>query len=288
MLWMAAGLATSFFGNLMKEKVKAAANDAQSAVDNANTYAQNTTNRANADAANAVRVANNGFAAAQAALSNLTRHIGNQQKLSAGGKAEDAVTTNLLRLQDQVVRGSLDTQLRSAEQLGAVRAVAAASGIGGTTAKMLQNTMQLTAARAQTTANENAKYQTYDMLQQRAGLVSNKIMSLDEGQTFASVDYNLNIAPLVQSPIRASQYQGSSLGSVLFNTAVSNLGTLATIFGGGLSAASGSVGSTSGYASSSILSGPNSMTSGLGSLGGISSGFFSAESGSKVANFQLS
>jgi hypothetical protein len=218
--WAAlAGGIAGFMNTWLSAYAQKAADDAQGMIDNANTYSQNTVNRANADAANAVRAANNGFAVAQAALSNLTRSIGNQSKLEAGGKAEDAVTTNIMRLQDQALHGSLETRLRSAEQLGAVRAAAAAAGIGGSTARMLQKTMELTAARAQATTDQNTQYQTYDMLQQRAGLVSNKIMSLDEGQTFAAIDYNTNVAPLVQSPLRPGQFSLSVMSQAWLGAA---------------------------------------------------------------------
>ena len=304
MLAAIASLAGQFLGNWSQAYLQKAASDAQGMIDNANVYSQNLINQANADAANAVRAANNGFAAAQAALSNLTRSLSNQSKLEAGGKAEDAITTNILRLQDQATKGSLESQLRSAEQLGAVRAVAAAAGVGGSTARMLQNTLQLTAARAQTTTDENVKYQTYDMLQQRMGLVQNKIMSLDEGQTFAPIDYNINVAPLVQSPIRASQFSGSALSQALFSTFASSAGTLASLTSGtGQSSGTGGVGSTPRYSSGAVLNGvgtigdggnssgsygTGSNAYGFSSLGGGTNGFFSTGSSSKIANFQLS
>nr|WP_156438391.1 hypothetical protein [Burkholderia sp. BDU5] len=283
-------MGANFLSSWIQGDAQRTIGQAQTTIDNANTYSQNTINQANADAANAVRAANNGFAAAQAALSNLTRSIGNQAKLEAGGKAEDALTTNILRLQDQAVHGSLESQLRSAEQLGAVRAAAAAAGVGGSTARMLQNTMQLTAARAQTAADQNTQYQTYDMLQQKMGLVQNKIMSLDEGQTFAPIDYNINVAPLVQSPIRASQFASSAFGSSLLGTLASNTGAIANLFGG--SGSGGGVGDTSNYSSGNVLNGLiGSVTDAVkqfGNLGGSSNGFFSTASGSKLANFQLS
>nr|WP_052145202.1 hypothetical protein [Burkholderia sp. ABCPW 111] len=283
-----------------------AADDAQGIIDNANTYSQNTINQANADAANAVRAANNGFAVAQASLSNLTRSISNQSKLEAGGKAEDAITTNILRLQDQATRGSLESQLRSAEQLGAVRAAAAAAGVGGSTARMLQNTMALTAARAQTTTDQNTQYQTYDMLQQRAGLVSNKIMSLDEGQTFAAIDYNINVAPLVQSPLRAGQFANSVMSQAWLGAANGAMGSLNLASNTGPKSdvgtgSTGGIGNTQGYSSGATLFGPNTFSYeapsnyGVGAntygfstgLGGGTNGFFSTGSSSKIADYQL-
>lgn len=303
--WAAlAGGIAGFANTWLTAYAQKAADDAQKTIDDANTYSQNTVNQANADAANAVRNANNGFAAAQAALSNLTRSIGNQAKLEAGGKAEDAVTTNILRLQEQATKGSLESQLRSAEQLGAVRAAAAAAGVGGSTARMLQNTMALTAARAQTTTDENTQYQTYDMLQQRAGLVSNKIMSLDEGQTFATIDYNTNVAPLVQSPLRAGQFSNSVMSQAWLGAANGAMGNLNLQSNTGPKqdmGAAGTIGNTSGFSSAGTLFGPTTFqyeaptgytgggnTYGFSTgLGGGTNGFFSTGSSSKIADYQL-
>ncbi|CDK30107.1 putative internal virion protein [Burkholderia phage AMP1] len=305
--WAAfAGAIAGFANTWLTAYAQKAANDAQGMIDNANTYSQNTINQANADAANAVRAANNGFAASQAALSNLTRSISNQSKLEAGGKAEDALTTNILRLQDQTIHGSLESQLRSAEQLGAVRAAAAAAGVGGSTARMLQKTMELTAARAATITEQNAQYQTYDMLQQRAGLVANKIMSLDEGQTFAPIDYNINVAPLVQSPLRAGQFASSVMSQAWLGAANGAMGSLNLASNTGPSqdmGQTGTIGNTPGYSSGATMFGPNTFSYqapsassyGVGAnsygfstgLGGGSNGFFSTGSSSKIADYQL-
>jgi hypothetical protein len=293
MAWpVIAALGANFLSSFLGGAAQKSASAAQGIIDSANAYSQNLINQTNADAANAVRTANNGFAAAQAALSNLTRSIGNQQKLEAGGKAEDAITTNIGRLQDQMVRGSLDSQLRSAEQLGAVRAAAAAAGVGGTTARMLQNTLALTSARAATATEEAGRLQTYDMLQQRMGLVSNKVMSLDEGQTFAPIDYNVNVPQTVQAPIRADQFSGSNFFNTLLGVGSKNAFSIANMlstFGG---QSGGTVGGTPGFSSGALMSGmTGSMTDavkGYGALGGGTNGFFSSGSSSKIANFQLS
>lgn len=264
-----------FLGNYLQARTEKAAGEAQGIVD-----------RANADAANKVRWANNGFLAAQASLSNLKRSIDNQQKLYAGGKAAEAIDTNILRLQDQAVNGSLDAQLRAAEQLGAVRAAAAASGVGGTTATMLQRTMELTAARAQQATEQREQYQTYDLLQQKVGLVRNTIMSLDEGQTFAPIDYRVDLAP-----IRVSQFAPSPFSQALLKTVTQSAGTLASMFGGGPSGgSSGGIGNTGDYSSGALLNGPMNTTfdTGKSFYGGSNSyGFFTSDASKGLASFQL-
>lgn len=305
--WAALGGAIAGFMNTWGTAyINKAASDAQGMIDNANTASQNLINQTNADAANAMRKANNGFAAAQAALSNLTRSLGNQSKLDAGAAHLDALTTNIVRLQDAATQGSLDQQLRAAEQLGAVRAAAAASGVGGTTARMLQSTMAMTAARAQTQTDQKVAYQTYDMLQQKAGLARNVIMSLDEGQTFAPIDYNTNVAPLVQSPLRASQFDMSVMAQAWLGAANGAMGNLNLSSNAApkQDMVSNTIGNTPNYSSGSVMFGSNTFTYpgtsasdyGVGAntynfttgLGGSTNGFFSTQSGgSSIADYQL-
>jgi hypothetical protein len=307
---LAGGIA-GFMNTWMDAYVNKAVTDAQTTIDNANTTSQNLINQTNADAANQVRAANNGFVAAQASLSNLTRSLSNQRKLDVNADQENALTMNLARLQDSAVQGSLDQQLRSAEQLGAIRAQAAANGVGGTTASMLQKTMALTAARQKEITDQNFQYQTYDILQQKAGLAYNTIASLDEGQTFAPIDYNINVAPLVQSPLRAGQFATSIVGQAWLGAANGAMGQLnlqSNIGSKSEDMGTGTIGNTPGYSSGATLFGPSTFslptsTSSLASqygvgnnaygfsanLGGSTNGFFSTESAtSSVPNFQLS
>jgi len=182
--------------------------------------AQRKVDATNAAASNAVRRAGNGFSAAQAGLSNLMRSLTNQGNLREAGESVNALNTNLARLQDQATTGSLNQQIAAAEQLGAVRAQAAASGAGGTSSAMLHQTLQLAQARADTTREQNQQYQTYDMLAQRAGLISNMALAVDSGQSFANIDYGVDLAPYRAMP-------GNGLGDFLANGGMAALGNLA-------------------------------------------------------------
>jgi len=208
------GTGFSLLGSLFGSSAQKNAIRAQRIVDEANARAQNIVGQANADGSNRVRKGSNAFATAQASLSNFTRTIGNQSKMREGGEAINALNTNLVRLQDQATKGSLNQRITAAEQLGAVRAATVASGAGGTSSAMLHQTLQLAQARQATTNEQNMQYQTYDMLAQRAGLVSNMVMSVDQGQEFAAVDYGIDTAPLVQPPFRADTSKGQLFGDI--------------------------------------------------------------------------
>jgi hypothetical protein len=295
-----ASVAMDFLSNFSQASLNEAINDAQKVIDNANTYSANLISNTNADAANKVRTANNGLAAAQAAFSNLQRSIGNKSKLDAAGDRLDANAQNLIRLQDATVRGGLEQSLRESEQLGAMHAQAAAAGVGGATAAMLHNTLALSAARQKTTTETNAGYQTYDMLQQRMGLMSNMVASVDAGQSFAPIDYSVSIAPLVQSPLRAGDFAPSPLSQALLST-LSKSGNLQALSDIGSMFSSEKAATplpkptaldmNDGWNNFSTRSFGDSTTEGLGSgffgVGGESNGFFATGGGDSALSFRL-
>lgn len=233
--WAAlAQAAMDWTGGYLQARQAKAANDAQKIIDEGNTYASNLINNTNAAAKNLNRSANNSLAAAQAAFGNLTKSLSNSAKLTSAGNALDANSQNMVRLQDGTSRGSFEQGLRAAEQMGALQAQVAAAGTGGATASMLHRTLELSAARQRTTAEINSGYQTYDMLQQRMGLVSSMVQGLDQGQTFAPVDYSVDIAPLTQSPFRAGDFAGSAASQAWMGMLTKNAGNFASqSFGGG-------------------------------------------------------
>jgi hypothetical protein len=299
--WAAlAQAAMNWTGGYLQARLSNAINAAQKTTDEANTYSANLINNTNADAANEVRTANNGLAAAQAALGNLQRSVGNKNKLTAFGNQLDANSQNLIRIQDAMEHGSLEDSLRASEQLGALHAQAAAQGVGGATASMLHQTLALSAARQKTASEAKVGYQTYDMLQQRMGLVRNMVSSVDEGQSFAPIDYNVNVAPLVQSPIRAGDFAGSAASQAW----VATLGNGSTIqslanakWGGGDTGnstalpRSTSLDMNDGWNNYSTRSFGSSSTEGLGSgfygVGGNSNGFFSTSGSNTSFDYQL-
>ncbi|KAF1043427.1 MAG: hypothetical protein GAK35_02211 [Herbaspirillum frisingense] len=289
--WAAlAKAAMDFTGSYLQARTQHSISLAQGIMDDANTYSQNLVNNANADAANLTRQGQNKVAAAEASLGNAQRSISNQNKLNAAGSQLNTQAQNFARLQDQMTRGGLEDSLRASEQMGALHAQQAASGTGGASAAMMHATLALSVARQNTSRDNNQQYTTYDMQQQRMGLIQNTIGSLDEGQTFAPIDYNVNVAPLVQSPLRMDQFAGSAVSQAWVGMLGKDAGSLTQSIG---SWSSGSSGSSSVQTSNSInyndgwsnFSTQNfSSNPGLGSgtydLGssGSSGSFFSSES----------
>lgn len=197
----------SFLGESTNDRLQRA----QRTVTRANTAATNLVNKANADAANSIRSGNNAFAAAQASLQNTLRSLGNQEKLRAFGQQYNAAEVNQTRVLDGMVRGKLSARLRGAAALGALRADAAARGVGGSSSEMMRSVLSLQTGAAITTAEDNEKYVQYDALLQKQGLIRTAVNSLDLGQSLPDLDYGINVAPVAYDPINQLDYQSSAL-----------------------------------------------------------------------------
>ncbi len=201
-----------------KGQLQNAMNDAEKTVGMAQLEATRITNEANAAAQDALKGANNTLMAARVALSNFNRSANNQAKLDMAGNRFNASVVNEARLGDARANNSLETSIRNAEQQGAVTAAAAASGVGGTSANMMHAALASAAARTQ--ARNDTKFQqtSYDMLMQRAGLMAGAIKSLDEGQTFAPMDFTKTIVPTVVAPMWAADYDLPPIAQAALST----------------------------------------------------------------------
>lgn len=234
MVWMLAASAVMQIGQgYMAELTRDTLEKGQRAITRANTASTNLVNQANADAANMLRSANNSFAAAQATLQNTLRSLGNREKMRAYGQQYNALETNQARVIDGMVRGKLSARLRGAAALGALRADAAARGVGGTSGELMRSVLSLQTGAALTTAEDNEKYVQFDTLLQKQGLIRTAVNSQDLGQSLPNLDYGINIAPIALNPITQLDYQGSAMSRAITGW----------LGGGGASTLSGLLGS---------------------------------------------
>lgn len=239
MAWaaIAKGIA-SFFINYDKSTIQRATDWANWRVQQGNANAQNTVNQANADAANLVRAASNDFQAAQAAFSNARRSIGNKDRLEVAGRQADALEVNSARAIDNMVRGKLSVQLQAASTLGALRANAAARGVGGSSVAMLHSVASLGLGSAETTIKDRSNQITFDTLLQRQGLIRTAVNSQDFGQALPNIDYGVNVAPLVQAPEyieHGSAFKDAFDSVFMENSVYSNIGARQNQTVGGVS-----------------------------------------------------
>lgn len=239
-----------------------AAYDAQKTIGMAQIDSQNLLAESKAASENALRGSNNTLMAAQVALSGVQRSIANSQKLDVAGKAVNASVINMARMSDKFTQGSLERQLQSAEQLGAVHAAAAASGVGGTTGRMLQATLAATSARRESQIQDSQQQTTFDALLQRSGLMSGAIRALDEGQVFAPMDFTKSIASKTVAPLWQADYQPSAITQGVLSMGTDALGAALGGIGGAVS----------------------SLLSGFGSASSTSAGLFGLGAGTPLAS----
>jgi hypothetical protein len=240
MVWqIAAQAALQIYSSYQQARTTDKLQDAQSGLTKANVYSANTVNQANADAANLMRGASNEFSAAQTSLQNVLRTLGNQQKMYVYGQQYNAAEENAGRVMDSMVDGKLSAQLKGAATLGALRAQSAANGTGGSSTDIMRSIAALAQGAAETSAQDNQKYVQFDTLLRKQGLLRSAASSLDYGQTLPTMDYGINVAPLVQAPIPPSLGRDSPLGSAIKSwVAGGGVPTLLSGLGGSSSRAS--------------------------------------------------
>lgn len=197
---MAQGIA-NFFITWRQSTIERATKRAQNTITVANVEAENLINAANADSRNLLREAGNEFQAAQVAFATTVRSVKNQEAQRAAGQQLDTFQTNVLRAADQMVRGRLGAQLQAASTMGALRADAAARGVGGSSAEMLRSVVASQLASAETQEADRRGQISYDQALQKSGLVRTLYLSQDLGQELPSMDYGIDIAPVKQAPL---------------------------------------------------------------------------------------
>ncbi|WP_231892023.1 hypothetical protein [Burkholderia sp. MSMB1589WGS] len=270
---------------MMQARLQNAQNDAQYRLDSAKTEAANMLSKDSADNNNMIRDAGNAFLAAQAALSNTQRSIGNQNRAIAIGSQTNAQAVNMARAQEAMTRGSVEQQIAAAGQLGALRADAAARGVGGTSADIMRATMQTTTSRLTTMQSTKGAQMSFDQVMVAAGLRSNLITSQDYGQTVAGMNYQKDIPQTFLAPEKSPDItatQGALMGAAggagfqQFRNS-----------GGGSVGGNGGVGQTPGFSSQSILQGVSSFADSWGAGNGGSAFGSSSYSGRNDFGFTL-
>lgn len=156
--------------------------------------------KANADAANLTRAAENEYRGAYAGLQNFIRAEDNRKKFEAAGEEWDVVNRNIVRIQDQFVKGGIQQKIQAAEEIGALSAQASFLGIGGSTVDTINSLIARNYADQQVEQDQMFNYQIQDMYNQRNSLMQRASDSTDQGTTFANMDYNKNVPEFVAKP----------------------------------------------------------------------------------------
>lgn len=160
---------------------------------------------------NIIRESNNMLAAATGSLSRYTQSRQNQEHLKNTGKELDAITTNMLRLQDAAQTASLERRIAAAEEAGALSASVGAAGIGGGTVQMLNSTMNLRSAMVEQLAREEQEQQQYDMSLAREATKEQMILGLSDVQFIDNINMMEYQSSNIQVPSTAAVYGNATM-----------------------------------------------------------------------------
>lgn len=146
------------------------------------------TEKGNAAAANIIRKAQNQVEAASASLGRYVQSRQNQERLKAGGKAVDATTQNIGRLQESALVGSIGRRVQAAEEAGALVARQGALGVRGSTADMLRVTQDLRVAQIEDAALRTQAQQEEGLREQQRSALDASILGLDLSPIIGSIN----------------------------------------------------------------------------------------------------
>lgn len=155
------------------------------------TEIENEVQEANAENANRVRDANNELAAAKGSLQRYRKSLGDQHYLRDIGNQQEQIQTNLIRSIDDLERGSLESRLDTAFELGAVAARTAAAGVSGGSKQAINATIRMTEARKQAALENQQGQMTYDAIKYLTNTQADAY-NLDGSVFLDSIDRNTN------------------------------------------------------------------------------------------------
>jgi len=162
--------------------------------------AQKTIDDANFEASETIRKASNELGRAQGGLKNWITSVSNQRMIEAAGSEYNALGENIGRHLDQMATGSLQRRVQASEQLGALTAQAAAAGVGGATTDLINGTLRLRNLMVNHEIEKQQGQATYDMLAQRAGILSNAYDSWDYSMVLDSANLMADTKPIRMAP----------------------------------------------------------------------------------------
>jgi hypothetical protein len=159
--------------------------------------------KSDARVANILRKAQNQIQGATTSLSRYMQSRQNQELLRTGGEALDTTTTNILRLHEASVTGSLSRRIQAAEDAGSLYASRAAAGIGGGTSEMLRATQELRVAQIEQGITRQEEQQEFGLEQQRRQQLDSMVLGLDLSPIVAGINYVPTQAQKVEVPSTA-------------------------------------------------------------------------------------
>lgn len=162
--------------------------------DDNNAKIANIAAKSDAKVKNIARMADNQMRAAKDSLSRYQQSQSNKFKLLSGGEQLSAQATNLLRLGDESVRGSLERRIAVSEEAGALAARAGAAGIGGGSLDMVSRANIMRTQRVDEMHRVVAEQQSDDGKLAMEQTMRAVVLGLDDTQFDTSLNFMESVA----------------------------------------------------------------------------------------------
>lgn len=148
-----------------------------------------TVEQAKIDAARISQKANNERQGAETTLANFSASLSNSRAMEAAGSAVNDIRSNVARVNAKALDRSVNNRLAVAEELGAVAAMAAAAGVGGSSVETYNETVRLRAAMAEQEIESAMKSQGVAAGTQAGNQIRAAVATRDNNMYRANIDY---------------------------------------------------------------------------------------------------
>lgn len=131
----------------------------------------------------------NELSAAQSELQRFSAALSNKKAMDAAGKNINVTTENISRTLDAATTGRFSARVAAAEELGAMTAMNAAAGVGGSSVEAYNETLRLHAALSEEAGDRATNTQLIAQSAERGAILTDTVSSFDRNVYSADMDY---------------------------------------------------------------------------------------------------
>jgi hypothetical protein len=168
------------------------------------------------DAARITQKSGNELRGAQTALQQFSATLANRRAMTAAGKQADAHASNIAKNLDATAAGTFGGRVRAAEELGASVAMAAASGVGGSTVDTYNRTLRLHQAMAEESQERASAQDLFGASEARGDTLVNAVGGLDNNVYRANLDFTQYVDHKKMGGLERMLWLGTAAAATVF------------------------------------------------------------------------
>lgn len=175
--------------------------------------AQYIVDKSKTQAARITQASGNELRGAQSSLQRFNASLGNRKILDAAGKNITNINENIGRNLDAASVGDFSTQIRSAEELGSMAAMAAAAGVGGSSIEAYNETVRLNYEMQDERSDRAVNSDLIAASNSKGETLEGAVASMDRNIYSADLDFTQYVDPKKPSTLASVVALGIAAGA---------------------------------------------------------------------------